>query len=66
MKTPLDDAVEKWQLARTEIVRLEAERDQLLAALRGLLNLETRYTNCGLREFDAARAAIAKATQDNS
>ena len=42
--------------------RLIAAAPELLAALQALLQLQTRYTNVGMTEFDNARAAIAKAT----
>jgi hypothetical protein len=45
---------------KTDAPLLDAAPD-LLEALEGLLSLQTRYTNVGLAEFDAARAAIAKA-----
>ena len=44
--------------------RLCASAPALLGALRGLLALETRYTGVGLKEFDAARAAIAQTGGD--
>ncbi len=40
--------------------QLLIERDALREALKGLLDLETRYTNVSLKEFDAARAALSK------
>ncbi|MBT9173470.1 MAG: hypothetical protein DDT21_01871 [Syntrophomonadaceae bacterium] len=40
--------------------RLIAAAPELLEALKKLLALEMRYTNVGLKEFDAARAAIKK------
>jgi hypothetical protein len=46
---------------RNANARLIAAAPDLLAALRGLLAISERYTNVGLEEFDAARAAIRKA-----
>ena len=43
--------------------RLIAAAPDLLAALAGLLSISDRYTGVGLREIDAARAAIRKATE---
>ena len=48
-------------LAEGTFRRKDAAIAELVAALEGLLALETRYTNVGLIEFDNARAALAKA-----
>ena len=45
------------EAAAVEIRRLRAQRDALLEALKGVLRVADRKTD----EFDAARAAIAKA-----
>lgn len=42
---------------REEVEAVEAHRDALLAALKGVIRVADRKTD----EFDAARAAIAKA-----
>lgn len=57
----LPEAPGVLHVAALVLERLEAERADMLAALRGLLSVSDRYTGVGLAEVSAARAAIAKA-----
>lgn len=49
---------DQWYAAEAYILELIAQRDTLLAALRGVVRAADRATD----EFDAARAAIALCT----
>ena len=58
------DGYLRFEGRNLQAIRLAFGAPALLAALRGLLTLETRYTGVGLKEFDAARAALALAGGD--
>jgi hypothetical protein len=50
-----------YKFMREQNARLIATAPELLRALEQLLDLQQRYTNVSLKEFDQARTAIAKA-----